>query len=149
LHRLDDFGPAPALVAHLHLSLVLAGGGDKPFALASVVRAGLLDINMLAGSAGENRGRRVPVVAGGHDKDVHALIVENMTKILRLLGRLARDLFDSAGGSAGAFAIDVANIADRDSGNLGEASGMFGAAAAGPHYTDNKHLIRGRLVGAR
>src|SRR4029079_1199565 len=61
---LDDPVPAAALVAHLHLLLVLAGGLDHQLALARVVRAGLLDVDVFPGRTGQDGGRGVPVVAG-------------------------------------------------------------------------------------
>src|SRR5262249_5959930 len=46
LDGLDHAGPAAALVAHLHLPVVPAGGGHHQLALARVVAAGLLDVDV-------------------------------------------------------------------------------------------------------
>src|SRR5262249_57038891 len=61
---LDDLGPAAPLAAHLDVLAVLAGGLHHQLALARVVAARLLDVDVLAGGAGEDARRRVPLVAG-------------------------------------------------------------------------------------
>src|ERR1039458_5568521 len=53
--------PTAALVAHLHDALVFARSGHHEFALAQVVAARFLDIDMLAGGAGKDGGGRVRV----------------------------------------------------------------------------------------
>ena len=51
LHRLYNERIAAALVAHLHVTLVLARGGDHQPRLGSVVAGWFLDINVLASRA--------------------------------------------------------------------------------------------------
>ena len=70
--------------------LVLAGRLDQQLALARVVAARLLDVDVLAGRAGEDRGRGVPVVAGGDDQDVDGLVVEDAAEVGDGLRGLAR-----------------------------------------------------------
>ena len=51
LHRLNDERVAAALVAHLHVALVLARGGDHQPRLGGVVAGWFLDVNVLASLA--------------------------------------------------------------------------------------------------
>src|SRR5215813_14000778 len=81
VHCGDDAGPAAALVAHLHASLMLASGLHQQFALARVVAARLLDVDVFAGRAAEDGGGSVPVIAGGNDEDIDLLVVEDAAEI--------------------------------------------------------------------
>ena len=108
--------------------------------------AGLLDINMLVGTACQDGGRRVPVVAGGDDEDVHGLVVEDTAKIADDARLVSRDLGDGAGAAFGPPLIDVANIGDLDTGLLLESVCQAGAAAAGTHDADQKLLARRLIV---
>ena len=58
-----------------------AGGFDQELALADVVRAGLLDVDMLARLAGEDRRGGVPVVGGGDGHGIDGLVVEQAEEV--------------------------------------------------------------------
>ena len=75
-----------ALRAVLHDQAPPAGRLPKEPRLAQVVAAGLLDVDVLAGVAGENRCRSVPVVRGGHDHRVDAGIVEDPPEVGAAIG---------------------------------------------------------------
>ena len=77
LHRLDNERIAAALVAHLHVALVLARGGDHQPRLGGVVAARFLDVNMLAGLAAEDGGWGVPEVWRGDGDGVKMWILEH------------------------------------------------------------------------
>src|SRR5262249_21129083 len=86
-HCFHDLGPAAALVAHLYVTLVLAGCLHHPFAFLRVVAARLLDIYVLPGGTAQNRARGVPVVARGYHENIHLLVVEDSAKVLNILRR--------------------------------------------------------------
>ncbi len=143
LDGLDHPRPTAALVAHLHDAFVLAGGGDHQFALAQVVAAGFLDIDMLAGRAGQDGGGRVPVIGRGNGNGVHVGLIQDGAEVLHALGfplpaswRRRRRLFHSA-------AVHVADVADLGVGQ-GEVTGDVGHAA-GVAADDGDHDL---LVGA-
>ena len=57
--------------------LFRCGRFDQQPAFANVVRDRLLDVHVLAGVAGQDRGRRMPMVGRGDDHGVDRLVVEN------------------------------------------------------------------------
>ena len=79
---LNDPGPAAPLVAHLHDSLMLAGGGYHELAFVQIMAAGLFDIHMFSCGAGKDCGWRVPVVRRRDRHRVHGGVVEDSPKIL-------------------------------------------------------------------
>ena len=68
IHRLADESPTASLISHLNQASVLSRCSHHPLSFPRVVAAGLFDVNMFAGIAGENRGGCVPVV-GSCDAD--------------------------------------------------------------------------------
>ena len=81
LDRFDVVSVASALIAHLHLPLVLSGRLDEQLAFAGIVAARLFDVDVLARLARENADDRVPVVAGRDRDRVDLLVVEDVAKI--------------------------------------------------------------------
>src|SRR3954452_7808214 len=84
-NRFDDPGPTTALVPHLDDSLVLAGGGDQHFTFVKIMTAGLFDVNVLSGGAGEDGGRCVPMVGGGDRHGVYVTVFKHPAKVLDTL----------------------------------------------------------------
>ena len=74
---------------------LLARRGDHQLAFARVVAARFFDVDVLAGGAGQDCGRGMPVVRGGTDQNIDFFIIENPAEILNRLGRLAFDLRDA------------------------------------------------------
>src|ERR1043166_2099806 len=64
-NRLDDPWPASPLVSHLHDAFVFARRRDHQLALVQIMAAGLLDVNVFAGRAGEDCRGSMPVVRRG------------------------------------------------------------------------------------
>src|SRR5262249_24556963 len=63
-----EVAAAARLNPDLHHTVVAAGSGKHRLALAQVVAGGFLDVDVLAGLAGEDGGNGVPVVRGAdHD----------------------------------------------------------------------------------
>ena len=82
LHALlERFGTAQ-LHAVLHDPLVLAGGLHQLPALEDVVRAGLLDVDILARLARPDGRKRVPVVRRGNADRIDFVIVERAAQVL-------------------------------------------------------------------
>src|SRR5262249_21194375 len=143
LHRLLDLRPAPPLVAHLHAAVVLAGGLDHQLALARVVAARLLDVDVLAGGAGQDRGRGVPVVAGRNDQRLDPPGVEDAAEVGDGLRRLALDLTGLLGGLGGAVLVGVADVGDLDAGLAAEVLDVVEPAAAHAHDADAQLVVGG------
>src|SRR5437588_1520972 len=74
---LDDPRPTAALVAHLNNTLMSARRRDHELAFAQIVAAGLLDIDVLAGGASENGGRRVPMIRCRYRDRIHVRIIQH------------------------------------------------------------------------
>jgi hypothetical protein len=83
----------------------------SPF--ADVVRTGLLDVEVLAGLAGQDGGRPMPVVGGCDPDGVDGPVVEHSPKVLDGPGRLAGD-FCLVGRQSGPRLINVAGIGEID-----------------------------------
>ena len=111
--RLADRRAAPALHADLHHPARLAGRLDHQPPLADVVRAGLLDVDVLAGLAGQDRGRPVPVVGGRDPDGVDGLVVEDPAEVLDDPGRLAGRL-RPVGRLPGPRLVNVAGVGEVD-----------------------------------
>ena len=70
---------------------------DQLTALVNVVRAGLLDIHVLARLAGPDGGQRVPVVGRGDGHRVDLFVIEDAPQVLFDADLLAVGLFESRG----------------------------------------------------
>jgi hypothetical protein len=126
----------------LHHALVFAGGGDDEFALAQVVAAGLLDIDMLAGGAGEDGGGRVPVIRRGNGNGVHVGIIQDAAKVLHSLWRALLLFGDGSYAFLDGPAVhvtDVANLGVRQSQIAGD---MIHPAAIATDDGDHDLLVR-------
>ena len=111
--RLDDAGPASPLRAVLDDAVVLARRFDDQLAFARVVGAGLLDVNVLARLAREDRHRRVPVV-GRHDRDgVNRLVFQHPAEILDRRRRRRRASASSTRASSASFRAGAAGFVGR------------------------------------
>ena len=130
LDRFEVMRTRPALGADLDDLLVAAGGLDHEPALADVVAARLLDINVLAGVAGEDRGRGVPVVGRGDPHGVHALIVEDLPHVLDGFRLGAGQFLGRVDGLGEAVGIHVADVGDADILAGGEQFQVIGPHAA-------------------
>src|SRR5207249_3506511 len=64
-----------------HAVVLLRRLDDRP-AFADVVGQRLLDVDVLAGPAGEHGDGRVPVVGGADEDGVHVLAVEYLAEVL-------------------------------------------------------------------
>ncbi len=78
LAGLDEVRHAPLLRADLHDALVLVLGLDDRRALGQIVRQRLLDVDVLAGRAGVDGHRHVPVVGRADQHGVDVLAVEQL-----------------------------------------------------------------------
>ena len=87
--------------------LVLPGRGDHRLALGDVVADRLLDVDVLAGQNGVDRGQGMPVVGRGDDDRVEVLAVEHRPIVAGGLGRIALLLLDPLGRFAGMTVVDV------------------------------------------
>ena len=98
LHGVGDQRVGPALCAVLHDCLAAVGRVEQQPRLVKVVAARLLHINMLAGVAGEDRCRRMPVIRSGDNDRVDPLIIEDPSQVG--LGRVGGKRLASLGQSA-------------------------------------------------
>ena len=128
--------------------LFLRAASHQQLALARVVAARLLDVDVLAGGAGQDRGRRVPVVAGGDDEDVDGLVVEDAAKIGDHPRRAVADLLHRRGRPLRPSLIEIANISDLDPRLALKGCRQAQAPAPRPHHSDEQFLI-GPLVFLR
>ena len=112
LDGLDPRAAGAALRPGLADPAVLAGRLDDPPAFADVVADRLLDVDVLAGLHGPDRGQGVPVVGRGDGDDVDGLVVEHGPQVLdRLRGRTP--LLDELGGDfRRAVAVGIADVGD-------------------------------------
>ena len=108
-HRALDVLGAAALRADLDDAVVAARRFDHQPAFADVVGARFFDIDMLAGFAGEDGGRAVPVVGRGDHDGVDRLVLEHAPHVGDLLRARARESF---GGICGLIAMPFIHIAD-------------------------------------
>ena len=128
------------------MALVPSRGGDHEFALARVVRGGLLDIDMFAGGAGEDGRGRVPVIRRGDEEGIHVLVVQDAPKILHAPGRF-RSSEVGLLRARQARLVNVGQIGDLDVGDLLERLHMIEAAAQ-PHHAHHQFLA-GAFGGLR
>ena len=68
------------------MRLYLRAASTSMPALAHVVRAGLFDVHVLAGLAGQNGRRRVPVVGRGDGHCVDGLVLEDAAHVAQQFG---------------------------------------------------------------
>ena len=90
LDRLLDVRRAASLRAELDDAVVLARGLDHPPPFDDVVAGRLLDVDVLAGLAGQDGQQRVPVVGRGDRDGVDRLVVEQPPKVFLGPGRPCR-----------------------------------------------------------
>src|SRR5262249_60775189 len=109
LHGLADDAGAAALRPHLALFARSFGRVHHQPALADIVTAGFLDVDVLAGIQGQDSRGCVPVVGGGDHHGVYALVVKDLAHVLDGLRRLARR-FHGLSGVGEALLIDVTDI---------------------------------------
>src|SRR5262249_37527134 len=122
---------------------VLAGRVDHQPALADVVRARLLDVDVLARGAGEDGGRGVPVVGGGDEDRVDRPVGQHAAQVPGGLRPAARRPLDRLGGGVHAVAVRVA-----DPGNLHVLAGEQGPDVVHPHAAGADDADDDALVGA-
>ena len=76
-----EVGPGAVLGADLDNALVLLGGFDHPAALLDEEAEGFLDVDVLAGGAGEHGHQPVPMVGRGDDDGVDVFVVEHLAEV--------------------------------------------------------------------
>ena len=142
LHRPPHVLRAAPLRADLHHAVVAPRGLDHQPALADVVSTGFLDVDVLAGIAGENRGRRVPVVGRGDDDRIHGAIVEDPPHVFVGPGGLAGGALDGLRGRAHPVGIRIADIRHLDILLGGKRFEQPGPLPAGADHTEDDAVIR-------
>ncbi len=78
--------PAALLCAHLHDAFVAPRGRDHPFAFVDEKGHGLLDVDVLAGGAGEDGHERVPMIGGGNNDRLQVLVLVHLAKVAIAFG---------------------------------------------------------------
>ena len=127
----DHAGAGPALGAVLHHPAVTAGGLDHLASLPDIVGAGLLHVDMLAGLAGQDGGRSVPVIAGGDDYRIHLRVVQDVAEVRDPMSRAG--LLDGLRHALGVRVADVGHPAALQGGEVLAESTPPAAAADDPH----------------
>ena len=135
-------GRAAGLRADLHHAFGAPGRLNHQPAFADVVRAGLLNIDMLAGVAGEDGGGGMPVVGRGDDHGVHGLVLENAPQVADGFGSLAPAGLDVLHGRREPVLIHIANVSDVHLIILHEGLEMIGAHAARADEGDGELAVR-------
>ncbi len=146
LHGVDHHRGAAALSAVLHQCLIASGCLDQQPPLADVVRDRLLDVDVLAGIAGQDRGDRVPMIGRGDHDRIDGLVIQHPPQIGNRSVRRNLKRF-SRGGSA--VVIDVADVGDFDVRCLAEQSGVVIAAASAADQADHQLVVRALGSGLR
>ena len=141
----DHAGRAPPLRSHLHRPVVLAGGRDHLLAFPGIVAAWLLDVDVLAGGAPQDRGGAVPVIGRLAEERVHFLVVQNLSEIRDRLRVLLAAVFQSRLPLIGPLGIDIADILDHHARLLLQRGGDLHAAVQ-PHDPDG-HFLAGQCTG--
>ena len=95
LHRLLVVLAAVLLRADLHDAMVLLGGLNHGAAFTDGVRQRLLNVHILAGLAGVDRGQGMPVLVGRHDHRLDVLDLEQFAVVMERLDLLAAGQFAS------------------------------------------------------
>ena len=98
LDRLLEDGHRSLLGAELDDPPVPPRRLDHGAALGHGRRGGLLDVDVLARLAAEDRHQRVPVIGRGGEDRVDVLAIEHAAEVLVALGGLARELLDHRDG---------------------------------------------------
>ena len=125
--RLDDVLATAPLRTHLHDALVALGRLEHGAAFVNGLGQRLLDIDVLAGLAGEDGRQGVPVVGRGDEHHVHVLAVEDAAEVLHRVGLLAALLLanlDALGDPR------VVHVADDDAIDFGVEEEAFEVALA-------------------
>ena len=142
LDSLRQHGTAPPLASHLNHTVVFARGFDRQLSFPRIVTARLLDIDVLARCAAENRRRGMPVIRGGTHQRVDRLVVERLAKIghalrppLLLLADRRHDFVDRP-------RIDIADVRDFAIRLAEKAGGQRSAAAVDAHDRDGQRIAR-------
>ncbi len=130
------------------------GRGQHPLALAQHVRQGLLDVDVLAGGAGEDGHQRVPVVGRRDDHGVDVRAIEHAAEVVEARRRVAGGLhaighplvrhLGDAGDLAIRLCLEVQQVAAPDEPDADESDAN---AIVGAHHTARGDSRRGR--GAR
>ncbi len=107
LDAFANFGAGAALGAVLDDAVVLAGRLDHLAALEEVVRARLLDVDVLAGLAGPDGFQGVPMVGSGQGHGVDRLVVQQPPLVDLGLRAFARAFLDLGGGLLQAVFVAV------------------------------------------
>ena len=110
--------------------VVLAGRGDNLFGLEDIVRARLLDVDILAGAAGVDGHQRVPVVGRGDGDGVDGLVFEQLAVIRVDRGLLLGDLLDVGRRGVQYLLVDIAERHQLDVGLAGDLFDVVFATAA-------------------
>ena len=130
--------------------LVLAGDLHQDLALARVVAARLLHVDVLARLGRQDRHRGVPVVRRRDQQRVHVLVFQHAAEVGLLLRGPALRLLGDRGGGREIAAIRVDHVLELDAGQRRELVDQLDAAPAaagraGAHAGDGEHdLVAGR-----
>src|SRR5262249_3338131 len=119
LHGFAQRDGRTAVRAVLDDAVVFARGGDELLAFPITMRAGLFDINVLAGLASPDAHQRVPVIRRGDRDGVNRLVFEQLANVNVLFGLLARVLFNLAAALLEHGVVHIADGGDLDVGHLG------------------------------
>ena len=128
--------------ADLHDAFGAARGFDHQPALADVVRAGLLDIHVLAGIAGEEGGGRVPVVRHSDEDGVHGFVLKDAAQVADGLGRFSPGVGDVFNSGGQAVLVHIAHVGEVHGVVLDEGLEMAGAHATGADEADGELAVR-------
>ena len=105
---------ASGLRADLHDALVLARRFNHQPAFAKIMGARFLDIDVLARLAGQDRGRRVPMIRSGDDDGIDRLILQHLPQIFDLFRRAAGDPLRFLSGLTEAIGVRIADVSKLD-----------------------------------
>ena len=130
LGRLAVMIGAVLLGADLHDAFVLPGGFDDGPAFADRGGQRFLDVHVLAGLAGVDAAKRLPLAVGGHDDRVDVLIVEQLAEIVVRSDLLAADLPAGPGQS---LRVQIADCRDANAPHGEEGRHQLPAASAAPN----------------
>ena len=129
-------------------AVVFFHGGDELAALESIVRAGLLDVDVFAGLAGPDGHQRVPVIGSGDGDGVDLLVFEELANIDVGFWLGNAEFFDVADALAEDGFVDVAQGDDLRIGNVREAVDVILAATADAANSDAHTIVRAKDLAA-
>jgi rhamnose transport system permease protein len=139
---LDRAGHAATLRADLHDTGVLAGGGHHPFAFTRVVAGRFFYVDVLAGRAGHDRGRTVPVVGRGNHHGIDGWVVKDASQIAHPLGRQFLLSVDGANTLVERTLVDVADAGDACAAQRGEAGSQRRSTTVGANDAQRHGFTR-------